>query len=198
MPHALTQRWPFGGWVAIVLDHFSRDVVARGVFDKQPTGDDITALLDRAVREATAVPKYIVTDQGVQFQSEYRAWCKAHGVRPRFGALGQHGSIAVIERFIRSMKDECFRIIVMPVSLVRIERELDAYLLWYRQHRPHQGVGGRTPLERLLMRQGDAVSDARTKRQRAPPRRPKRPLRLVVSYVHDRKHLPVIELKRAA
>ena len=104
-PFALTQRWPFGAWVAIVLDHFSRDVVARGVFDKQPSADDITALLDRAVRDAGAAPKYIVTDQGQQFQDDYRAWCKARGVRPRFGALGQHGSIAVIERFIRSMKD---------------------------------------------------------------------------------------------
>ena len=92
----------------------------------------------------------------------------------------------------------------MPVSLLRIEHELDAYLLWYRQHRPHQGVGGRTPQERLSIRQGDAgadartSSDARTKRQRGPPRRPKRPLRLVVSYVDGRRHLPVIELRRAA
>ena len=49
-------------------------------------------------------PKYTVTDKGAQFQEVYLAWCERHGVKPRFGAIGRHGSIALVERFIRSLK----------------------------------------------------------------------------------------------
>jgi transposase InsO family protein len=54
-------------------------------------------------------PKYTVSDQGSQFQSEYRRWCARHGVKPRFGAVGRYGSIAVIERFVRTLKSEGLR-----------------------------------------------------------------------------------------
>jgi hypothetical protein len=131
MPYAVAQRWPFGAWVGVVLDHFSRTVVARGVFEKQPTAKQICALLDRAVRDAGTAPRHIVTDQGVQFRDEYRAWCKRRGARPRFGAVGQHGSIAIVERFIRSMKHEAFARIIVPMSLRLLAREIDAYLGWY-------------------------------------------------------------------
>jgi len=195
MPYSVAQRWPFGVWIAVVLDHYSRSVVARGVFEKQPSASDVCELLDRGVRDARAFPKHIVSDQGAQFQKEYRAWCHAHGVKPRFGAVGHHGSIAILERFIRSMKDECFRTIVVPPALDRVERELDLWLGWYHEHRPHQGLAGRTPAE-MLVGEHDRK---RRHRSRAPPNRRKlRPLRLVVSHVEGRAHLPIVELRRAA
>ena len=196
LPYAVAQRWPFGAWVGVVLDHFSRTVVARGVFDTQPNAKHVCALLDRAVRDAGSAPRHIVSDQGAQFQNEYRAWCKKRGVRPRFGAVGQHGSIAVVERFIRSMKEEAFARIVVPMSLGLLARELDAYLVWYHEHRPHQGLGGRTPRE-VLDVGGKRV---RSRRPRAPPVRHSkmRPRRLVVSFIETRRHLPVVSFKRAA
>jgi transposase InsO family protein len=196
LPYAVAQRWPFGAWVGVVLDHFSRSVVARGVFEKQPTAKQVCALLERAVRDAGTAPRHIVSDQGVQFQGEYRAWCRKRGVRPRFGAVGQHGSIAVVERFIRSMKHEAFARILVPMSLRLLARELDAYLVWYHEHRPHQGVGGRTPRD-VLDAAGRSVT---SRRQRAPPKRRSkmRPRRLVLSFVEGRRHLPVVSLQRAA
>ena len=201
LPQALAQRWPFAAWVAVVLDHFSRGVVARGVFDKQPSAKQICALLDRAVRDVGSAPRHIVTDQGVQFQGEYRGWCKRRGVRPRFGAVGQHGSIAVVERFIRSMKHEAFAGILMPMSLRLLAREIDAYLTWYHEARPHQGLAGRTP--RDVLDDDDAAkarTRARPRRQRGPPKRraKMKPRRLVVSFVEGRRHLPIVSLKRAA
>jgi len=173
-----------------------RTVVARGLFDKQPTAKQLCALLDRAVRDAGTAPRHIVSDQGVQFRDEYRAWCKKRDVKPRFGAVGQHGSIAVVERFIRSMKYEAFARIVVPLSLRLLARELDAYLAWYHEHRPHQALGGRTPSDVLEA----ARKNLRSRRQRAPPKRRSkmRPLRLLVSFVEGRRHLPVVSLKRAA
>ena len=197
LPYAVAQRWPFGVWVGVVLDHFSRGVVARGVFDKQPTAKQVCALLERAVREAGTAPRHIVSDRGAQFREEYRAWCKRRGVKARYGAVGQHGSIAVVERFIRSMKEEALRGILLPMSVRVVARELDGYLVWYHEHRPHQGLGGRTPRERLEARGGEKV---RARRSRGPPeRRSKmRALGLVVTFVEARRHLPVVSLQRAA
>jgi len=50
--------------------------------------------------------------------------CKRRGIRPRFAAIGKHGSITVVERFIRSMKSECTRRIVVPFRLNQMRREL--------------------------------------------------------------------------
>jgi transposase InsO family protein len=192
-PFALAQRWPFGAWIAGVLDHFTRSVVASGVFTKEPTAAEVLSVLDRAVAKSGRAPRYTVSDQGSQFQKEYRAWCATHGVRPRFGAVGKTGSIAIIERFILSMKNECFRRIVLPFSVSLIERELDRYLLWYHEHRPHRALGGATPSEVLV---------GGVPRERAPAQRGRRgslpPVRLAVSHLDGRAHLPVIELRRAA
>ena len=86
---ALPQCWPFSWWVGFVLDHFSRRVVGFSVFFKQPTGQPVSEMLERAVERVGQAPKYTVTDQGPQFWSEYLAWCERHGVKPRYGAVGQ-------------------------------------------------------------------------------------------------------------
>jgi transposase InsO family protein len=176
-----------------VLDHFTRSAVASGVFTKEPTAAELLSVLDRAVAKSGRAPRYTVTDQGSQFRKEYWAWCVKQGVRPRFGAVGKTGSIAIVERFFLSMKNECFRRIVLPLSVSLIVRELDRYLVWYHEHRPHRSLGGATPNEVL-------AGGARL--ERGSPRRERRgrlqPLRLVLSHVGGRAHLPVVELRRAA
>jgi transposase-like protein len=92
-PFALVLRWVLSWHIALVLDHFSRALVAFEVFRSEPTAAEMRALLARAVVRAGRAPRYIVTDKGSQFQSEYRDWCRTCGVRPRFGAVGKHGSM---------------------------------------------------------------------------------------------------------
>ena len=90
-----------GWWLALIVDHFSRRVMGSAVFPKQPTQQEVQRFLERTFAEHDVRPKYLVTDQGVQFSKRsHTAWCKRHGVKPRFGAIGQHGSLAVIERAI--------------------------------------------------------------------------------------------------
>ncbi len=104
IPQAMLQRWPFCWWVGVVLDHYSRAVLATKVYPRQPSAEEVCGLLGRAVRRAGKRPRHLVTDQGPQFADACLGWCKRRGVRPRFGAVGKHGSITVIERFIRSLK----------------------------------------------------------------------------------------------
>lgn len=207
-PQSLVQRAPFCVWLVVVLDHFSRSVVGWELFDKEPTSAEVCRVLDQARRKITATPKYIVSDQGVQFRAEYKAWCERRGVRPRFGAIGEHGSIAVIERFFRSLKTEMLhKLPWVPMTRKKLGEEVAAYVGWYEMRRPHQGLGGKTPHE---LRTGE--KPAREERRLEPraeyplrkteklPRgkRVKSKLVLVVEHFKGRPHLPVVSLREAA
>ena len=101
----------------MVVDHSSRRAVGFAVFRKAPSAAEVAASLDLAIANVGRAPRHIISDKGKQFFCEvFKGWCKSHGIRPRFGAVGKHGSIAVVERFIRSVKEECTRRIVVPMS----------------------------------------------------------------------------------
>ena len=84
-------------------------------------------------------PRHLITDQGKQFRGEvFSDWCRERGIRQRFGAVGKQGSIAVVERMIRTVKQECTR--ALPVVSLRrrsLQRELQFFLNWYHADRPH-------------------------------------------------------------
>lgn len=104
-PNALTQRWPFCWWIAVVIDHFSRAVVGFALYEKQPTAAEVRNFVRRAAVKAGGPPRYIISDQGRQFVSKtFGRWCRSRKIRQRFGAVGKYGSIAVIERFFRTLK----------------------------------------------------------------------------------------------
>jgi transposase InsO family protein len=148
-PFALILRWALSWHIALVLDHYSRALLAFRVVRCEPSAADICALLDDAVVRAGTAPNHIVSDQGTQFQNQYRAWCTRHGAKPRFGKVGEHGSIAIIERFIRSLKEELLRRVYIPASHAGMLKILSAYQIWYNEHRPHSSLDGCTPSERL-------------------------------------------------
>ena len=174
-------------------------------FFTQPTGAHVCALLDRAVASAGRPPRYTVTDRGGQFRDEYRDWCDRHDVKPRFGAVAKFGSIALVERFWRTLKTECTRVILVPLRLADMRQELSLFAQWHAQHRPHQGLHGRTPREvyeagkvepfRLRAANDSATRDP----PNPPPAHADLPrLELRVSYLEGRRHLPIVDLDRAA
>ena len=205
LPRSFALGWPFSYWIGVVLDHSSRAVVATLVVKTQPNAHLVCAMLDRAVAEAGKKPRHIISDQGAQFQNDYLAWCARNGALPRFGAIGQSGSIAVIERFFRSIKYEFLRCILVPWALPEMSLELDAYVRWYNTERPHSSLGGATPAERL--KGGLAACElpgieARTRypleRTTGPPReRLRGKVAAVVTHVEGRSLLPIIELRAA-
>jgi putative transposase len=107
----------------------------------------MTRVLDRAIARVGAAPKYTVTGQGVQFRDVFKRWCRRRGIAPRFGAVGKHGSIAVTERFILSLKTELLRKILVPFDSADLRRSIARYFDWYNEYRPHRSLGGATPLE---------------------------------------------------
>ncbi len=202
MPFALPQRWPFCWWVLVVVDHVSRAVLGLEIHRDVPTAEEVQSSVDRVAHRCGQHPRHVITDKGSQFRAEsWRRHCRARGIRPRFGAVGRHGSIAIVERFIRAMKAECTSRILVPLDDHSMQYELAIYGVWYNEHRPSQALGGCTPKE---VYEGVARASERAQMEprpgwpRDPGSHPVAGLRLVVGYLEGREHLPVVELREAA
>jgi transposase InsO family protein len=182
------------------------------LFRRQPTEKAVQEFLRRAIQMAGRQPKYLVTDHGRQFIARnFRRWCRRRGIRQRFGAIGKYGSLAVIERAIRTFKSECTRrLTIVPYRLAVMHRDLELFVHWYNGHRPHSRFAAATP---------DEIDHHRRPASRSPrfeprthwPRRsvcaapqalirgqPGTQLRLGVRYLAARRHLPIVTLKRVA
>jgi putative transposase len=130
-----------------ILDVRSRMPLAARLYPKQPTAEDLVALLDAAI-ERHGPPRHFVSDQGAQFTGEaFRAHIRSLGIRQRFGAVGQYGSIAIVERLWKTAK-ELLGVrrwsIVHPADM---QHRLDAALTYYAYMKPHQGLAGSAPAE---------------------------------------------------
>ena len=119
-----------------------------------------------------------------------------------------HGSIAVVERSILTIKCLLSRLLPVPYRREAFLRELTEIVAWYNESRPHTWLGGKTPNE---VYNGTFPAN---RRPRFEPRRwprgspcakpwalvrgsPGAKLTLDVSFPGNRKHLPVVTLKRA-
>ena len=210
-PFTLPQCWPFCWWVAIVLDHYSRRVMGFAVFSDLPSSEDIQAFLDRTIRISGASPKHLISDKGGQFWCDgFKAWCRRRTIKPRFGAVGKHGSIAVIERFIGTMKREGTRRWLIPMRQTTFQNELTLFINWYHEHRPNSALDGCTPYEVYhalppANRQPRCEPRSRWPRKSrcAKPQtlvagKPGDEFTLKIDFVNGRQHLPIVTLNRAA
>ena len=211
-PFALPQMWPFCWWVSVAIDHCSRRVMGFAVFPGQPSANAVRGFLERLFQTAGHQPRHLLTDQGRQFVArDFRRWCRRRGIRQRFGAIGKHGSLAVIERCIRTLKTECTRrLTIVPYHLAAVEQELTFFCSWYNAHRPHSRLGAATPDEVYHHRRPACGAPRFEPRARWPRRspcaspqalirgQPGARLELDVCYLGGRRHLPTVTLKRAA
>jgi len=211
LPFALPQRWPFCWWLAIAVDHYSRRIMGFAVFSQPPESKAVRTFLGRVMRNSGVTPRYLITDQGRQFTSTaFRRWCRRRGIRQRFGAVDKHGSLSVVERCIRTLKDECTRRLSVSYRQTEIRKELALFVTWYDQHRPNTGLDGRTPDEVYFGLRPACLAPRYEPRRKWPRRSPcaapqtkirgRRGVRveLHVQCLAGRKHLPIVELKRAA
>jgi len=211
-PFSLPQRWPFCWWLGVVIDHFSRQIVGIALFKEPPNSEQVRAFLGRTIHQAKAKPKHLITDKGSQFWcSGFKDWCKRKGVKPRFGAVGQHGSIAVTERLILTLKLAIAWLTFVPYRREAFMKELLLIRDWYNTYRPHMTLGGRTPEE--VYRHDRHPANRRPRFEPRPnwPRpspcaqpvtlvkgNPGVRLELDVQFLAGRKHLPIVTLRRAA
>ena len=108
----------------------------------------------------------------------------------------------MIERFIKSLQEEWLRCLIIPLRLDAMRADLSVYMSWFNEHRPHQALEGKTPMEvyhHLASVNAAPRFEPRTKW----PMRGRRGATtvrtaLVVTYHKGRRQLPIFELRQAA
>ena len=131
-------------------------------------------------------------------------------IQIRYGAVGKHGSISIIERFFRTMKNEGTRQFHVPFRRDRLRGELALFMCWYNGHRPHGALEVQTPDEVYHALPPACLRPRIELRSRWPahskcasphaPRAPGTPTDVAVElrFLGDRRHLPIVSLRRAA
>jgi transposase InsO family protein len=183
--------------LALCIDVWSRMPLGAWGFRHEPTAAEIAELFTDVVeRHGNAL--HLVTDQGPQLTAAaFRGTVTSHGTRQRFGAVGRHGSIAIVERLFRTVKDILRQPFRADLHLEDHRRRIDLALLWYSWCRPHMALGGAVPAEAyfgLRPAHLDAVAPPRGRRGEKKNRTPA-PFELVL--LDQELRLPVL-LPRAA
>ena len=142
--------------------------------------------------------KHIIRDRDRKYTQQFCSIIDAEGIEFRPIPPRSPNMNPFAEAWVQRIKQEC-----LDHFLVLGERHLRhlirEYLIHYHEERPHQGLGGMAPTE---VRDG---ADYRIPSLESRPRWPvdgaavrvKR-VQLVVKFMAGRRHLPVVELTRAA
>jgi len=134
--------WPT--WVLVGIDHYSRMVTTTCPLEG-PNAGWVTTALESAFARYGA-PKYIITDQESVFTSATFAELKERwGFKQRFGAVGKHGSIAITERVIKTLKYEWLHRVPVIRGFDHLSGLLDDFGTWYNGYRGHMTLGGAPP-----------------------------------------------------
>ncbi len=152
--------WPT--YVLVAIDHYSRKVVCCSPLEGPNAGWTIETL-EQAI-EIHGSPKHIISDQEPIFTSDaFAEFVDNFNMKQRFGAVGKHGSIAVTERVIKTLKYEWLNRAAIVKGFDHLESLCNSFSEWYNEWRPHYRFEGRTPNEVHAECQKDPLnSDAKT------------------------------------
>ena len=134
--------WPIH--VLVAIDHFSRKVMCIAPLEGPNAGWIIEAM-ERAMRKHGA-PKHMISDQASVFTGGvFAQLLKQWNIKPRLGAVGRHGSIAVTERVIKTLKYEWLRCVPLIKGFDHLSRLCGELETWYNAWRPHMALEGFRP-----------------------------------------------------
>lgn len=66
-------------------------------------------------------------------------------MKPRFGAVGKHGSISVTERVIKTLKYKWLKRVPIIRGFGHLTKLCDEFVEWYNKWRPHMTLDGARP-----------------------------------------------------
>jgi len=134
--------WPIH--ICVVIDHYSRKVMAVVPLEG-PNAGWINNALGSAI-EKYGAPKHIISDQGGVFIGEvFAELLGKYNIKPRLGAIGRHGSIAVTERVNKTLKYEWLKRVALIKGIDNLTDLCKEFELWYNSWRPHMTLDGIRP-----------------------------------------------------
>jgi putative transposase len=125
-----------------VIELHSRKVIHVGV-TRSPTD----AWVAQQLREATPygqAPKYLIRDNDSKFGPCFTRVARTSGIKLLKTPVHAPRANAICERFLRSVRQECLDHLLI-VKERQLQRVLHAYVLYYNQARPHQGIAQQIP-----------------------------------------------------
>ena len=100
-----------------------------------------------AQRAASFKFQTLQSDHGSEFSKWFTKVIKSHGFDHRHSRVRRPTDNGHIERFIRTLQEECLNKI--PRSLSSWKRQIPEYLHYYNTERPHMGLNFKTPAQIL-------------------------------------------------
>lgn len=161
----LTTTWTKrDGVVAVVptIDCGCRTALSL-VVTKDQHGPQVLASVEEALVRAFRRPELI--PEGVELRSDHgpqytgadcAALCDRWGLEHTYAPVGRPTGNAVVERFIRTMKEEVIWLRDWD-SAEELRAALEAWLVRYNTRRPHQALGWDTPSEYRARRLAEAA-----------------------------------------
>ncbi len=142
-----TMMYCWGLWpihICVVIDHYSRKVMAAVPLEG-PNAGWINDALESAI-EKYGPPKHIISDQAHVFTGEVFAEILGkYNIKPRLGAIGKHGSIAVTERANKTLKYEWLKRVALIKGIDHLTELCYEFETWYNSWRPHMTLDGNRP-----------------------------------------------------
>jgi len=128
-----------------------------------PNAGWIIEALEQAIQKHGA-PKHIISDQASVFIGDaFAELLKQWNIKPRYGAVGKHGSIAVTERVIKTLKYEWLRCVPIIKGFDHLTLLCTEFEGWYNAWRPHMTLEGLRPDDLYYSRKPDTPKrDAKT------------------------------------
>jgi transposase InsO family protein len=92
----------------------------------------------------------VQADNGPEFSRYFEQVLRSNGMPTRHTRLGRPNDNAHIERFNRTIQDECLgRYITYKTTTAHLQRKINTYLEYYNFKRVHLGIQCKTPAEML-------------------------------------------------
>lgn len=142
------------GWghLAAVIDCHDREIVGYEFALRGRAKEAERALEEACIRRfGTLRPAgetpVVRSDNGLIFQSRrFRRACRNYRLRQEFITPYTPEQNGMIERFFRSLKEECTWQHNFP-SFREARRTIGRWIRWYNEERPHQALNYRSPVE---------------------------------------------------
>ncbi len=131
-------------YVYTVIDLYTRMAYARVYGDLKP-GHSIDVIIE-AEQYFGFKFKTVQSDNGLEFSRYFETKLEAKGIQIRHTRLGRPNDNAHIERFNRTIQEECTGSYYLESeSLKKLDNKILNYIDFYNYKRIHLGIGYRTP-----------------------------------------------------
>ena len=130
-------------YIYTIIDLYSRWAYAEVV---EKIGAHRSAGFARRAQKAAPFRFVMIqTDHGSEFSTRFTHRLLQKGVQHRHSRVRQKDDQAHIERFNRTIQEECLDRVTHNIS--SFKRALPEYLRWYNTERTHMGINYQTPLD---------------------------------------------------